>query len=85
MTRAVAQWKQEMRNSLRHGEDAPAVDALEAEEIDSVRKLYPFFSNAYYTSLIEERDDPIWKQVIPSSEELSDPTYYMEDALGEDG
>lgn len=85
MTRVVAQWKQEMRNSLRRGQDAPAVEALEADEIDSVRKLYPFFSNAYYTSLIQEKDDPIWKQVIPSAEELSDPTYYMEDALGEDG
>ena len=74
-----------MRQSLRRGVDAPGADSFEADEIDSVRKLYPFFSNAYYTALIKERDDPIWKQVIPSIEELEDPTYYADDALEEDG
>ena len=74
-----------MRQSLRRGQDVPGADGLESDEVDSIRKLYPFFSNAYYSALIQERDDPIWKQVIPSKAELEDPTYYMEDALGEDG
>ena len=85
VTRAVAQWKQEMRNCLRQGRmRLPRTSWKPRKSIRSASST-PSSPTPTHTSLIEEKDDPIWKQVIPSSEELSDPTYYMEDALGEDG
>lgn len=74
-----------MRKSVRHGADVPNLSPAEQAEIDEVAEEYPFFVNEYYASLIQEKDDPIWKQVIPSIEELRDPEFYMRDALGEDG
>jgi len=85
MSSTVPEWKSLMRSNIRRGSDLPDLDNLKQDEIDNVRKLYPFFSNAYYTSLIREEGDPIWQQIIPSEKELNDPTYYMEDAVGEDG
>lgn len=81
----MPEWKKLMRDSLRRGVDVAELSPEEQAEVDEVRKLYPFFSNAYYTGLIEEKDDPIWKQVIPSSQELDDPDLYSNDALEEDG
>lgn len=74
-----------MRNSIRKGADVEGVDDATRAEIDEVSKEYPFFSNEYYTGLIQEKDDPIWKQIIPSMDELNDPNFYMSDALAEDG
>jgi len=44
---------------------------------------YPMRVSRYYFDLIEEVDDPIWRQCIPSSLELQDP-YGMEDPLNEE-
>ena len=74
-----------MRNSIRKGADVEGIDETTRAEIDEVSKEFPFFSNEYYTGLIQEKDDPIWKQIIPSIDELNDPNYYMSDALAEDG
>ena len=83
--RTVPEWKRLMRNSIREGADVEGVDEATRAEIDEVSKEFPFFSNEYYTGLIQEKDDPIWKQIIPSMDELNDPNYYMSDALAEDG
>ncbi|MFH1848895.1 MAG: KamA family radical SAM protein [archaeon] len=50
------------------------IDRLGADsrQIDSVTKIYPMKVSDYYLSLIREKNDPIWKQCIPSVEELSD-------------
>jgi lysine 2,3-aminomutase len=79
------EWKQLMRCSLRRGSDVAEFTPEEQADIDRVRRLYPFFSNEYYTGLIQEKDDPIWKQVIPSAEELDAADDYVLDSLGEDG
>ncbi|MEM4603386.1 MAG: hypothetical protein QW842_06270, partial [Candidatus Nezhaarchaeales archaeon] len=41
------------------------------------------FISRYYFNLIEEVEDPIWKQCIPSPLELQDP-YGYEDPLSEE-
>ena len=81
----IPEWKRLMRDSARRGSDVPSLTAEERAQIEEVRERYPFFSNGYYTSLIREKGDPIWKQVIPSKEELEDPPFYQSDALAEDG
>ena len=81
----IPEWKQLMRDSLRRGSDLDALTPEEQADVDRVRRLYPFFSNSYYTGLIQEKDDPIWKQVVPSARELDEPDLYTSDALEEDG
>lgn len=81
----VPEWKELMRDSLRRGSDLKQLDPEAQAKVDEVRKLYPFFSNAYYTGLIEEEGDPIWKQVVPTDLELDDPDMYTADILEEDG
>ena len=42
------------------------------EEIDRVKKVYPMKISSHFLALIQEKGDPIWKQAVPSAEELSD-------------
>ncbi len=52
--------------------------------VDSSLKLqFPFRINPYYLNLIEGVNDPIWKQAIPDSRELTD-TLCVTDPLGEE-
>ncbi len=53
------------------------------EELNQVCKKYPLFVNSYYLSLIKEKNDPIYKQCIPSIDELKD-TFGEEDPLHEE-
>jgi lysine 2,3-aminomutase len=41
-------------------------------EIQKVRDVYPMRVTKHFLSLIKEKDDPIWRQCIPSIEELRD-------------
>jgi lysine 2,3-aminomutase len=52
-------------------------------EIEQVNDIYPLKVNSYYLHLIERVGDPIWKQCIPSIEELMDQTG-EEDPLAEE-
>jgi lysine 2,3-aminomutase len=76
-------WQQMLRQSIH------TVDQL-VEQFNLDRKIAAqldnFFQariNPYYLSLIREKDDPIWKQCVPSSEELDDYDG-SEDPLNED-
>ena len=40
--------------------------------INRVKRRYPMKITKHYLELIQEKDDPIWKQCIPSLEELED-------------
>ncbi len=42
------------------------------QEINQVQQFYPMKIGEHFLSLIKEKDDPIWKQCVPSIEELSD-------------
>jgi len=44
----------------------------EISEIQKVRDIYPMRVTKHFLSLIKEKDDPIWRQCIPSIEELRD-------------
>jgi lysine 2,3-aminomutase len=53
------------------------------DDIQKVRKVYPMKISEYYLGLINEKDDPIWKQCIPDLKELQD-TVNDEDPLLEE-
>lgn len=53
------------------------------DDFRAVCKKYPARINSYYMSLIKEKGDAIYKQAIPSVEEISD-TFGEEDPLNEE-
>ncbi|MBN2296560.1 MAG: KamA family radical SAM protein [Pirellulales bacterium] len=55
---------------------------VDLEEIKQVHNTFPLRINHYYLSLIKEKGDPIWRQVIPAREELHSTG--LEDPLGEE-
>ena len=82
-------WDEDWRDVFRAGvsnvetlmEHFPELDVEEARRIT---KEFPVRINKYYLSLIEQPGDAIWKQVVPSGEELTD-TLGCDDPLGEEG
>jgi lysine 2,3-aminomutase len=46
--------------------------SIDHRPLEIVAKTYPMRINPYYLSLIRSVGDPIWKQAIPSEEELQD-------------
>jgi len=61
--------------------DIPQLSYKEVRRLESVVDFFPFLSNTYYLGLINWRDrnDPIRRLVIPSTEELDDSDWGMAD------
>ena len=68
----VPKWKRILEKSVTAIEDLPKICSSELEQISEVIKIYPMCVNPYYLSLIKEKDDAIYKQCIPSVQELKD-------------
>lgn len=79
----LPEWKSILSKSLSSPHSISSLLGLPEQEIKEVCKRYPALINPYYLSLIKEKDDPIYKQCIPSKEELSDSFGY-EDPLNEE-
>ena len=76
------EWKSILEKSIVTSENLPSICHSELEEIRKVTETYPMLINPYYLSLIKEKDDAIYKQCIPSIEELKDVLH--EDPLSEE-
>ncbi len=63
--------------------DLLKVLGADLDEINKVKRKYPMKISSHYLSLIQDKDDPIWKQCIPHKEELLD-TFNVEDPLKEE-
>ncbi|MDR0842313.1 MAG: hypothetical protein LBP68_02715, partial [Acidobacteriota bacterium] len=71
----MEQWTIDLRNSITSGERIAADfggDASMAASIDEVCRNYPMRIPRYYYNLIRAVGDPIWRQAVPSAEELMD-------------
>lgn len=64
------EWKTLIRETIKTPEELAETLNIDLEEIKSVHDKFPLRINPYYLSLIKEKDDPIWKQAIPSHLEL---------------
>lgn len=53
------------------------------DEINKVKRKYPMKISPYYLGLVQEENDPIWKQCVPDKEEMED-TLNVEDPLKEE-
>ncbi|MFH1217915.1 MAG: KamA family radical SAM protein [Pseudomonadota bacterium] len=76
-------WQNILKKSITRAEDIPARFSPDADEISRTAEVYPMRINPYYFGLIESREDPIWKQAVPSGLELEDDLCF-EDPLGEE-
>jgi lysine 2,3-aminomutase len=81
-------WRWQMSNRLNSAEDFEKVLKLTDSERKALNTdaLFRVDVTPYYVSLInpDDPDDPIRKQVIPTSGEIVDFTGMMEDSLAED-
>ena len=67
-------WQKQLSQSAVKIEDLPAIPESPAyrERLKKVGELYPIRINSYFLNLIQGPNDPLWKQVVPTIEELDD-------------
>lgn len=67
-------WQQQLSQSAVKIKDLPFIPESPEyrERLKKVGELYPIRINSYFLSLIKGPDDPLWKQVVPTLEELDD-------------
>jgi len=78
-------WKKELTESFTSLKEIPKSFNIPRELLE-VEKIYPVLISKYYKKLINPQlgiNDPLWKQCIPSVEEISDYTS-SEDPLTEE-
>lgn len=79
----MEEWKQLVRDTITDPMQLAEVLDIEMDVIKKVSDEFPLRINPYYLSLIQEKGDPIWRQVVP---ELAEIHYVdgVEDPLGEE-
>ena len=79
----VEEWKEIIARSITKPEQILSKFKVDTQSLKLVAAEYPMRVSQYYFDLIEEVDDPIWRQCIPSPLELQDP-FGVEDPLSEE-
>ncbi len=77
-------WKRDLALSITLPKQILTRFKVDVEGLRAVAARYPMRISRYYFDLIDEVDDPIWRQCIPSPLELHDPSG-IEDPLDEEG
>ena len=85
-------WQKLLSNSVVKVEDLPFLPDTSdeyKEKLREVSKVFPIRINSYFLDQIKEENDPMWRQVVPTLEELDDflsPEELLEsDPLNEEG
>ena len=67
-------WQKQLSQSAVKIEDLPFIPESPAyrDRLKKVGELYPIRINSYFLNLIQGPNDPLWKQVVPTIEELDD-------------
>lgn len=78
----MEEWKRLLQDSVITAEKLSELVNCDSSVVRRVAESYPLMVNPYYLSLIEEEGDPIWRQAIPSEEELTMTGY--DDPLSEE-
>ncbi len=63
-------WKQLLHNSIETPEEVHEKWGEDVETMKALEKEFNIRINPYYASLIQEKNDPIYLQVVPSKNEL---------------
>ncbi|MEE9258141.1 MAG: KamA family radical SAM protein [Nitrospinaceae bacterium] len=87
----MEQWQKILSQSVVKVEDLPfsPESSQYREKLKQVADLFPIRINSYFLDQIKGEDDPLWKQVVPTPEELddylSDEEPLVADPLNEEG
>lgn len=67
-------WQKLLSQSVVKVDDLPFLpDGEEYKaKLKKVAEIYPIRINSYFLDLIKDQNDPLWKQVVPTPEELDD-------------
>ena len=79
----MEKWQKILQNSMTKIEDIARKFDIPIEELRSVENEFNIRITPHYLSLIKEKGDPIYRQVIPDQQELIDGGL-LEDPLAED-
>ncbi|MFQ5673718.1 MAG: KamA family radical SAM protein [Nitrospinales bacterium] len=84
-------WQKLLSQSVVKIEDLPFLPNSEQyrEKLQKVSEVFPVRINSYFLSQIKSQNDPLWKQVVPTPDELDDflnPEEQLQsDPLNEEG
>jgi len=78
-------WQKLLSQSVVKVEDLPFIPESEEyrEKLKKVSKLFPIRINSYFLDQIKSADDPLWKQVVPTLEELDDFISHEEELVAD--
>ncbi len=79
----MTHWKEILQNSVSNSTTLARHFTFDCSALESACASFPMRINSYYLSLIQEVDDPIWKQAVPDQLELQD-SVCIPDPLGEE-
>ncbi len=68
-------WQKLLSNSVVKVEDLPFLPDTSneyREKLKKVSKVFPIRINSYFLDQIKEENDPMWRQVVPTLDELDD-------------
>ncbi|CCQ90532.1 L-lysine 2,3-aminomutase [Nitrospina gracilis 3/211] len=67
-------WQRQLSDSVVKVEDLPFVSGDEQyrEKLKKVAEIFPIRINSYFLKQVKSEHDPLWKQVVPTVEELDD-------------
>lgn len=64
-------WQKLLQSSLREPEEIAQHFGLEIEDVRRITDVFRAQITPYYASLIKQKGDPIWRQIVPDLAELS--------------
>ena len=76
-------WQRLLQESITRPGDLTRRFGIDSRPLDEVAERYPMRVNPYYLRLIRSVGDPIWRQAVPSEEELDNRSCY-DDPLEEE-
>ena len=87
----MQEWQKHLSGSVVKVEDLPFIpESIEyRERLKKVADIFPIRINSYFLNQIKNENDPLWKQVVPTLEELDDiideKSLLASDPLNEEG
>ena len=78
-------WQKLLSQSAVKVEDLPFIPESEEyrAKLKKVSELFPIRINSYFLDQIKSADDPLWKQVVPTLEELDDFISHEEELVAD--
>ena len=87
----MQEWQKHLSGSVVKVEDLPFIPESPEyrDKLERVAEVFPIRINSYFLNQIKNENDPLWKQVVPTLEELDDfilnDSPLVSDPLNEEG